>query len=61
MVAALPIGAAVLAIGAVAALFVPGLQQMRAEAEINAAADAQPNNSTHTANAAVPNPGAIPA
>jgi len=61
MVAALPIGAAVLAIGAVAALFVPGLKQMRAEAEINAAADAQPGHSTLTANPAVPNSGAIPA
>ena len=42
MVAALPIGAAVLAIGAVAAVFVPGLKRMRADAEILAAADLQP-------------------
>ena len=33
VVAALPLGSAVLAIGAVAALFVPGLKQMRADAE----------------------------
>ncbi|MEI7560735.1 MAG: MFS transporter, partial [Actinomycetes bacterium] len=38
--AALPLGAAVLAIGAVAALFVPGLKRMRAEAEEHAAAEA---------------------
>ncbi len=39
MTAALPLGAAVLAIGAVAALFVPGLKRMRADAEIHAAED----------------------
>jgi EmrB/QacA subfamily drug resistance transporter len=33
VVAALPLGSAVLAIGAIAALFVPSLQQMRAEAD----------------------------
>ena len=38
--AALPLGAVVLAIGAVAALFVPGLKRMRAEAEEHAAAEA---------------------
>jgi len=39
LVAALPLGSAVLAVGAVAALFVPSLKQMRAEAEELAAAD----------------------
>jgi len=37
VVAALPLGAAVLALGAVAALFVPGLKAMRAEADRHAA------------------------
>lgn len=48
--AALPLGAAVLAIGAVAALFVPGLERMRADAELHALADAEHTTASTSAN-----------
>ncbi|MBJ7347190.1 MAG: DHA2 family efflux MFS transporter permease subunit [Thermoleophilaceae bacterium] len=52
--AALPLGAAVLAIGAIAALFVPGLERMRADAELHAQADVDHMGSVASARPSAP-------